>query len=182
MDIRELFYCEEISTPELFSNYTTFTCIGMLIRKMVDDIEEHRTGKLMRDRIAFLFSAHEVNVASLAYALGTNEPTIPAYGATIIIETLRDKKGIYYIRVLLWTGVTEQLIVQTIPGCAETCPFEKFLDIVKDVLPNDDEYYCRRDKTTEDFAHQSSAACTTESWWHINLIVFLAFTLKFMQK
>ncbi|KAL0125246.1 hypothetical protein PUN28_004407 [Cardiocondyla obscurior] len=84
--------------------------------------------------------------------------------------------------VLLWTGVTEQLIVQTIPGCAETCPFEKFLDIVKDVLPNDDEYYCRRDKTTEDFAHQSSAACTTESWWHINLIVFLAFTLKFMQK
>lgn len=61
---------------------------------MVDDIQEHRAGKLPRDRKAFLFGGHEFNVAALAYALGTNEPTVPNYGATIILETLRDKKGI----------------------------------------------------------------------------------------
>lgn len=72
---------------------------GMLVRKMVDDIQEHQAGKSIRDRKAFLFGAHEHNVASLAYTLGTNEPTVPAYGATIILETLRDKKGIYYVRV-----------------------------------------------------------------------------------
>lgn len=71
----------------------------MLIRKMVDDIQERRAEKSIRDRKAFLFGAHEFNVASLAYALGTNEPAIPAYGATIILETLRDKKGIYYVQV-----------------------------------------------------------------------------------
>lgn len=76
-----------------------FMCTGVLIRKMVTDIQEHRAGKLIRDRKAFLFGVHEFNIASLGYALGTNEPTIPAYGATIIFETLRDKKGIYYIRV-----------------------------------------------------------------------------------
>ncbi|XP_011881184.1 PREDICTED: venom acid phosphatase Acph-1-like isoform X2 [Vollenhovia emeryi] len=140
---------------------------GMLLRKLVDDIQEHRAGKLIRDRKAFLFGGHEANVAALAYTLGTNEPTVPAFGATIILETLRDKKGLYYIRALLWTGVTEQLIVQTIPGCAEMCPFEDFLDIVKDVLPSDDEYYCRREKTTGDTKpnahHRSSADCIANS-------------------
>jgi len=74
---------------------------GMLVRKMVDDIQEHQAGKSIHDRKAFLFGAHEFNVASLAYTLGTNEPTVPAYGATIILETLRDKKGIYYVRVYM---------------------------------------------------------------------------------
>ncbi|XP_011064013.1 PREDICTED: venom acid phosphatase Acph-1-like isoform X2 [Acromyrmex echinatior] len=135
---------------------------GMLLRKIVDDIQEHRIGKSPRDRKAFLFGGHEFNVAALAYTLGTNEPTVPPYGATIILETLRDNKGIYYVQVLLWSGVTEQLKVQKIPGCAEICPFEDFLRIVKDVLPSDDEYYCRWDKTEDlkkNIHHRSSAAC-----------------------
>ncbi|XP_011703039.1 PREDICTED: venom acid phosphatase Acph-1-like isoform X2 [Wasmannia auropunctata] len=161
---------------------------GVLLRKIVDDIQDHQAGKASPDRKAFLFGSHEFNIAALIYALGTNEPTVPAYGATIILETLRDKKGIYYVRVLLWTGVTEQLKVQTIPGCAEICPFEDFLGIVKDILPNDDEYYCRREKTMEDFKpnahHRSSATCIADfgSWWYIFLTVFLAFTSKFVQK
>jgi len=89
-------------------------------------------------------------------------------------------------QVLLWTGVTEQLNVQTIPGCAEMCPFEDFLDIVKDILPNDDEYYCRRDKTTElkpNAHHRSSATCIADNgFWYIFLTIFLAFTSKFVQK
>lgn len=83
-------------------------CIGILLRKMVDDIQEKRTGKLPHDRKAFFFGSHEVNIAAIAYALGTNEPTVPAYGATIILETLQDKKGIYYVRVrymILFTSI-----------------------------------------------------------------------------
>lgn len=159
---------------------------GILLRKIVDDIQEQRAGKLLHDRKAFLFGSHEANVAAVAYALGTNEPKVPAYGSTIILETLQDKKGIYYIRVLLWTGVTEELIIQTIPGCTELCPFVKFLNIVKDVLPNDDEYSCRRDKTTEDFMphYQSSATRIADDrfWRYIFLVALLAFTSKFVQK
>lgn len=80
---------------------------GTLLRKITDDIQEHRAGKSPRDRKAFLFGAHEVNVAALAYALGTDEPRIPAYGSTIILETLRDRKGIYYVRVR-YTRYVEQ--------------------------------------------------------------------------
>lgn len=92
------------------------------------------------------------------------------------------------LQVLLWTGVTEELNVQTIPGCAELCPFEKFLNILKDVLPNDDEYYCRKNKTTDELKpnayHRSSAASIADDriWRYISLTVLLAFTSKFVQK
>jgi len=90
-------------------------------------------------------------------------------------------------QVLLWSGVTEQLKVQTIPGCAEICPFEDFLRIVKDVLPSDDEYYCRRDKTEDlkkNVHHRSSAACIAndKTSWYIFLTVLFSFTSKFVQK
>lgn len=65
----------------------------------MDDIREHQAGKLSRERKAALLGGHEFNVAALANVLGTNEPKVPAYGATIILETLRDKEGAYYIRV-----------------------------------------------------------------------------------
>lgn len=60
----------------------------------------YKAGKLEPyDRKAFLFSAHEMNVAAVARALELDEPIVPAYGATLILETLRDKKGNYYVRV-----------------------------------------------------------------------------------
>lgn len=85
-------------------------------------------------------------------------------------------------QVLLWTGVTEQLIVQTIPGCSEMCPFEDLLDIIKDILPNDDEYYCRRNKTENLKPHHRSSATRITgngSWWYIFLTVLL---VKFVHK
>lgn len=73
---------------------------GLLLRKMVEDIKTYQLGKLEPyDVKAFLFSAHEMNVAAFVRALDLDEPVIPAYGATVILETLRDKKGTYYVRV-----------------------------------------------------------------------------------
>lgn len=67
---------------------------------MVEDIEAYKAGKLEPyDRKAFLFSAHETNVAAVARVLDLDEPVVPAYGSTLILETLRDKKGTYYVRV-----------------------------------------------------------------------------------
>lgn len=73
---------------------------GLLIRKIVEDIKLYIAGRLKPyDRKAFFFSGHEMNVAAVVRALELDEPIIPLYGSTIILETLRDKKKNYYIRV-----------------------------------------------------------------------------------
>ncbi|KZC05263.1 Venom acid phosphatase Acph-1, partial [Dufourea novaeangliae] len=158
---------------------------GILLRKILEDIKLYKMGKLEPyDRKAFLFAAHEMNVAAFAKTLDLDEPVIPAYGSTIIFETLRDRKRTYYVRVLIWTGVSEQLIIQTIPGCTELCPFEQFLNIVKDVLPNDEEYSCNRDEITNDSGQNpekesicSSAANVVvgKSWYYLLPLVSFVF-------
>ncbi|XP_076663454.1 venom acid phosphatase Acph-1 [Andrena cerasifolii] len=155
---------------------------GILLRKMIEDIQAYKAGKLEPyDRKAFFFSGHEMNVAAVAKALELDEPVIPAYGSTIILETLRDKKGTYYVRVLFWTGVTEQIVIETIPGCTELCPFDQFLDVVKDVMPRDDEYHCSANQETEklgtkDYIHSSApnVAVGKTTWCYLSSLVFLA--------
>ncbi|KAK2577299.1 hypothetical protein KPH14_003433 [Odynerus spinipes] len=148
---------------------------GMLLRKIVDDIELYQTGRLEpADRKAFLFSAHETNVAAFARTLGTNEPVIPAYGSTIILETLRDKKGTYYVRVLLWTGVTEQLVIQAIPNCSDICPYEEFRRLLKDVIATDEDRLCRR---REHNAHRHTSSSTRITVNDLTLYLLTAATL-----
>ncbi|XP_015177590.1 PREDICTED: venom acid phosphatase Acph-1-like [Polistes dominula] len=147
---------------------------GMLLKKIIEDIELYQKGKLTpADRKAFLFSAHEVNVAALARALGTNEPLLPAYGSTIILETLRDKKGTYYIRVLLWTGVSEKLIIQTIPGCNELCPYNEFRKLMNDVIPTEEESSCRR----KDHHHYHISSSTKNT---VDKFVFCLLTISYV--
>ncbi|XP_076234090.1 venom acid phosphatase Acph-1 [Calliopsis andreniformis] len=156
---------------------------GTLLRKIIEDIQVYKSGKLEPyDRKAFLFSAHEVNVAAVAKVLELDEPAIPAYGSALILETLRDKKGTYYVRVRLWTGVTEQLSIETIPGCTQVCPFNQFLAIVKDVIPNDEEYHCHNNEKREapgdkDYIHSSASNTTAGKaiWYYLSSLVLLTF-------
>lgn len=44
--------------------------------------------------------------------------------------------------MLLWTGVTEELITLRLKNCDEICPIDKYLEIMKDIIPSDDETNC----------------------------------------
>ncbi|XP_063987803.1 venom acid phosphatase Acph-1-like isoform X2 [Diachasmimorpha longicaudata] len=116
---------------------------GPLLRKITENMKALRSEKLDPPTVkAFFYSAHELNVVSMARTLGTDDPVIPLYGSAIIFETLQDEKNRYYVKVLLWTGITEHLVSQRIPGCPELCPFEDFLNILQEVIPNEKEGNC----------------------------------------
>ncbi|XP_076394710.1 venom acid phosphatase Acph-1 isoform X3 [Megachile rotundata] len=110
---------------------------GMLIKRFIKNIKSNEQRD--RPRKIYLYSGHEVNVAGVAAALNFSEPEIPAYGSAIIVEKLRDKAGKIYIRMLLWTGVTTQLIPYKLAGGGEICPIDKYLNIVEDIIPSDEE-------------------------------------------
>ena len=59
-----------------------------------------REGKLdPPSRKAFFFSAHELNVVALSRTLGLEDPAVPSYGSTFILETLQDENNEYFVRV-----------------------------------------------------------------------------------
>ncbi|CAK9816396.1 Venom acid phosphatase Acph-1 [Anthophora quadrimaculata] len=110
---------------------------GVIIKKFIDNIKVNEERDTPRK--IYLYSGHEVNIAAVVRALNLTEPELPPYGCAIIVEKLRDQAGKVYIRTLFWSGVTEELKIYKIPGCDEVCPLDKYKDIVKDLIPSEEE-------------------------------------------
>ncbi|XP_053981163.1 venom acid phosphatase Acph-1-like isoform X2 [Hylaeus volcanicus] len=111
---------------------------GTLVKRFLDNMENNK--KRDRPRKIYLYSGHETNIAGFARAHNVTEPELPNYGCAIIVEKLRDHAGKEFIRMLLWTGVTEELIPYKFAGCDEVCPIEKYLELVKDAIPLEEEW------------------------------------------
>ncbi|XP_015116142.1 venom acid phosphatase Acph-1 [Diachasma alloeum] len=128
---------------------------GPLLRKITESMRALSSERLdPPTRKAFFYSAHELNVVSMARTLGTDDPVIPLYGSAIIFETLQDERKRFYVKVLLWTGITEHLVSQRIPGCPELCPLDDFLDILREVIPNEKEGNCWSHHDNENQKHR----------------------------
>ncbi|XP_053597176.1 venom acid phosphatase Acph-1-like [Microplitis demolitor] len=152
---------------------------GILLHEITEGMKALRDGVLQpHERKAFFYSAHELNVAAAARALGTNDPILPLYGSTIIFETLKDEHNNYFIKVQLWTGVTEQFITQTIPGCTELCPLDQFLKLLRDVIATDKEADCYGLKKNEKNSKASSSSRFNFNTTNV-FICLVFFSLKF---
>ncbi|XP_050486353.1 venom acid phosphatase Acph-1-like isoform X1 [Bombus huntii] len=125
---------------------------GVIIRRFIDNIRINE--KRDRPRKIYLYSGHEVNVAAVVRALNLTEPEIPPYGSAIIFEKLKDLNNKVYIRMLFWNGVTDELKVYKISECDEICPIEKYLNIVNDLLPSDEEVNHKWDYLSKEELHK----------------------------
>ncbi|CAL1677640.1 unnamed protein product [Lasius platythorax] len=113
---------------------------GMLIKKFIDNINvesKHRNSRKM-----YVYSGHEVNLAAFVRAHNISEPKIPGYGSTFIFEKLRDEESNFYIRIIFWTGSTEKLTTIKLAGCDEICPLKTYLELVREMIPSDQEMTC----------------------------------------
>ncbi|KAF3421968.1 hypothetical protein E2986_00115 [Frieseomelitta varia] len=125
---------------------------GTIIKRFLDNIKINE--KRDRPRKIYLYSGHEVNIAAVVKALNLTEPELPPYGCAIIFEKLKDPNGRTFIRMLFWNGITEELKAYKIHGCDEICPIEKYLDIVKDLLPSEEEVYHKWDLLSKEELRQ----------------------------
>ncbi|XP_014616757.1 PREDICTED: venom acid phosphatase Acph-1-like [Polistes canadensis] len=122
---------------------------GMLIRQFIENMNITRN-KRENPRKIYLYSGHEINIAAFTRAHDIHIPKLPSYGSTIIVEKLRNIEGKLFIKMLLWTGVSEQLITLKLKNCDEICPIDTYLDIVKDVIPSDDDINCYWDTISKE--------------------------------
>lgn len=113
---------------------------GMLIKQFIENMDI--TGERKNPRKMYLYSGHEVNVAAYTRAHGFKDPRLPAYGSAVIVEKLRNAQGKLFVRMFLWTGVTEELKVLKLKYCDEICPIESYLKIVEDIIPSDEDKNC----------------------------------------
>ncbi|GAB1867870.1 Lysosomal acid phosphatase [Camponotus japonicus] len=122
---------------------------GPLIRAMTDNMITAQN--VNSDTKIYLYGGHETNIASLLQAFGVYEPHVPEYSSAIIME-LQEINQEFYVKLLYYRGIPSTIKELQIPGCDVLCPFDKYLDLIEDLIPSDDEMICDK-RQTPDFAN-----------------------------
>ncbi|KMQ85603.1 prostatic acid phosphatase [Lasius niger] len=118
---------------------------GPIIRAILDNMIAAKNPNPPDTKI-YLYSGHDGNIASLLQVFGLYEPHAPKYSSAIIME-LQELNQEYYVKLLYYQGIPRIVKELQIPGCDVLCPFDKYLDLIEDLIPSDDEMICDKRQT-----------------------------------
>ncbi|XP_060526942.1 uncharacterized protein LOC132702372 [Cylas formicarius] len=129
----DFYYLETINTP------LRRIMAGYYLKKVLSDTERKINGTLTPStRKLFLYSAHEQNIAGLVLSLDVFElRDVPAYGSYFIVE-LHKIEGVWGIKLFYQNYETKEPRALSLPGCDTFCPYDDFVRLVEDIIPESD--------------------------------------------
>lgn len=128
--------------------------IGTLVGRMTNNMLLKSQKKLSPDRKVWIYSAHDETLANFLMGLKIFDLHCPPYAATVLVE-LRVNNQSQYSVTISYKNSTNEPVLLTLPGCTSNCPLDKFVEITKDVIPDDWNKECNKfssiDEVIEDF-------------------------------
>ncbi|XP_043473952.1 uncharacterized protein LOC122506046 [Leptopilina heterotoma] len=115
---------------------------GRLLKQMTTDMIAKQSEKLKEGKKIKLYSAHDVNVYGQLYALGISKFESPFYCSAVILELYSDNEDNYYVQILYYQGETSKVEILKIPNCTSMCELRKYQELLKKVIPGEDELEC----------------------------------------
>ncbi|KAL0129356.1 hypothetical protein PUN28_004216 [Cardiocondyla obscurior] len=118
---------------------------GSMLKKITDEMLAKREGTLNpKKRKMYMYIAHDSTIVSLLDTMHIWYNQMPHYNIMTMIE-LHEDKGEWNVQVFLRNTTTHDPYAMTIPGCTTVCPLDKFVEILKPVIPNNWEEECKVD-------------------------------------
>lgn len=153
---------------------------GPLVQEMVKHMREKEKNQLSPNRSLWIYSAHDSTIANLLNTLGVFERHNPPYTATVLME-LRLKGDSHLVTLFYRNSSTQEPYLLTIPGCVPACPLEMFVELTKDVIPDDWTVECHAHRLfdfTPDVPYSSLIIFVMVT---SSLIIFLLLSLMSLQ-
>ncbi|KAK4877858.1 hypothetical protein RN001_010364 [Aquatica leii] len=105
---------------------------------LLNEIAAHFTNATMQHSKRFhMYSAHDTTIADILNTLGLFELHCPPYTATIFFE-LWVQNNSYYVNIFYKNSSEPQHM--KLKGCEFNCPWDQFLEIIRPVRMNYDEW------------------------------------------
>ncbi|GLV41158.1 uncharacterized protein CBL_04682 [Carabus blaptoides fortunei] len=114
-----------------FNDHLKQNAAGGLIKKIRDDITAIINGN--KATKLYLYSAHELNVASTLLALNTYYPHVPGYGSYILVE-LHKINNQYGVQLFYSENSFAVPTPIVLPGCNHFCPLSIFTSLTEHVI------------------------------------------------
>ncbi|XP_019870445.1 venom acid phosphatase Acph-1 isoform X2 [Aethina tumida] len=125
--------------PTLFDMFALYGTL--LTQKVVDECKLKISGKMNENRKIYLYSGHDVNIGHLLNTLEVYKPHIPPYNAYFIFE-LHEIEGVYGVKLFYQDYSSREPQLLQLPGCEDFCPFDQFVNAIKEYFPEKNENTC----------------------------------------
>ncbi|XP_015117780.1 uncharacterized protein LOC107041654 [Diachasma alloeum] len=138
---------------------------GLLMKEMVTHMIQKSKSSLVPDRKLFMYAAHDVTVANLLMTLGVFDPHRPPFAATVLMELRLNSKKQHVVTISYKNSSAEPTLL-TLPGCTPACPLSQFVNLTKDVIPEDWDKECSipRHSSSTNGIESSSCLISQESY------------------
>ncbi|XP_034180109.1 prostatic acid phosphatase isoform X3 [Osmia lignaria lignaria] len=118
---------------------------GPFLKKIVIDMLAKKDNTLKpQERKMFMYIGHDSSIVSLLDVMHVWNNQIPNYNIMTMIELHEDSCG-WNVQVFLRNTTEREPYRLTIPGCTTICPLEKFIHILKPMIPDNWEEECKVD-------------------------------------
>ncbi|XP_066597461.1 prostatic acid phosphatase-like [Prorops nasuta] len=118
---------------------------GPFLKKIVTDMLAQRDGTLEpAQRKMFMYVGHDSTMVTLLDILNIWQCQMPIYNIMAMLELHEDENG-YNVQVFLRNSTEHAPYPLTIPGCRRVCPLDKFIKLLKPIIPNDWKKECEVD-------------------------------------
>ncbi|XP_031365171.1 venom acid phosphatase Acph-1-like isoform X3 [Apis dorsata] len=114
---------------------------GIWIREWLNHVDDYISKKDRRK--AFMYAAHDLNIACILSALGNFNNEIPYYGNSLMFELHKDDNE-YYVQVLYKDK--DNIRVLKFPNCDKMCPLNEFKKFVEPLISINMEEICGQKK------------------------------------
>ncbi|XP_011699163.1 PREDICTED: testicular acid phosphatase homolog [Wasmannia auropunctata] len=118
---------------------------GPMLKKFTDDMLAKKGGTLKPERRKmFMYSGHDITVVALLDTMHIWHNQEPHFNIMTIIE-LHEDKGEWNVQVFLRNTTSHEPYPMIIPGCTIKCPLDKFVEILKPMIPENWKEECKVD-------------------------------------
>lgn len=116
---------------------------GPLLKKIVDDMIEKKNQITHRNlRKLIMYMGHDSTIATLLDTMHIWHHQVPHYNIMIMIE-LHYYENEWNVQIFLRNATTSEPHPMIIPECSAACPLNKFVEILKPVIPDDWKEECK---------------------------------------
>ncbi|KZC12199.1 PREDICTED: venom acid phosphatase Acph-1-like [Dufourea novaeangliae] len=129
------------STPLLRRLYA-----GPYLLRVTRTMLDFVTGTSENERLMYLYSGHETNIAAVLHALQVYKPHVPEYSSAVFME-LHEIDSQYYVKVAHYLGIPSKVEEVQLPNCDLLCPLDKYLQLTEELMPSKEELVCDKGLT-----------------------------------
>lgn len=117
---------------------------GPFVKKLLNEFQNKINSTLKPKELKIsLYTGHDSSIVNILSGLKVWKQQFPEYGIMAMFELVRDKSsGEIGVQLYLRNSATSGAIPLTLPGCDHFCPFDKFVNLARNTIPEDHKAAC----------------------------------------